>query len=52
MRGRLTLAALMLVALAVTGCATQHTTVDRPIPGMDNTRQREQINASGSRNWN
>jgi hypothetical protein len=51
MRGRLAVLALSLVLLAATGCATQHCEVDRPIPGMSDSRHVEQINASG-RSWN
>jgi hypothetical protein len=50
MRGRLL--ALTVIVLATAGCATQHCDVDRPIPGMDNSRHVEQINAGGSRSWN
>jgi hypothetical protein len=50
MRGRLL--ALTVIVLATAGCATQQSSVDRPIPGMDNSRHVEQINAGGARNWN
>ncbi len=45
MRGRLILALALLVAVG--GCATDNARSDRPIPGMDDSRRVEQINASG-----
>ena len=43
MRRRLVVLALSMVLLASAGCATQPCSIERPIPGMSDSRHVEQI---------